>query len=154
MDLTLEEGQVAVIGCRPDNLRGLGSLGTFLFSQAAAGNEERHQRLVLIWASRNLTGVIAEAPKGGDQPRRSRRLMAAPDEPPANPAPPDPAPPRIPGPPQPTARPARPAAAPARSAAAPAKAPASPAASDAATGSAQPPNAQSAPPLPNPGSSQ
>ena len=48
IDLLLEEGQVAVIGCRPDNLR---SLGTFLFSQPGAENEERHQRLILIWAS-------------------------------------------------------------------------------------------------------
>jgi hypothetical protein len=99
VDLVLEEGQVAIIGSRPENLR---SLGTFLFSQQAAENEERHQRLVLIWASRNMAGVIAEAPKGGDRPKLFRRLVAAPDEPPPNPAPPDPAPPPIPPPPDPT----------------------------------------------------
>lgn len=139
VDLSLEDGQVAIIGCRPDESR---SLGTFLFSVAAEGNEERHQRLVLIWASRNLNGVIAEAPKGGGRPKRSRRPVAAPDEPPANPAPPDPTPPRIPGPPRPTASSNRPASAPARSAAA------GPPASGAPTGSAQPPDSQPGPPLP------
>lgn len=99
VDLVLEEGQVAVIGCRPDDPR---SLGTFLFSQPAGENDERHQRLILIWASRNMTGVVAEAPKGGDRPKLFRRMVGAPDEPPANPAPPDPAPPPIPGPPPPT----------------------------------------------------
>ncbi len=148
VDLNLEERQVAVIGCRPDNQA---SLGTFLFSQAAVENDERHQRLVLIWASRNLTGVIAEAPKAGDRPKLFRRLVGAPDEPPANPAPPDPAPPRIPGPPRPTAPSARPASAPARSAAAPAKAQASPPTSDPAPSSAKPPDAQSVPPLPETG---
>jgi hypothetical protein len=99
VDLVLEEGQVAVIGCRPDDPK---SLGTFLFSQPAGENDERHQRLILIWASRNMTGVVAEAPKGGDRPKLFRRMVGAPDEPPANPAPPDPAPPPIPGPPAPT----------------------------------------------------
>jgi hypothetical protein len=150
VDLSLEEGQVAVIGCRPDKR----TLGTFLFSPAAAENVERHQRLVLIWASRNLNGVIAEAPKGGDRPRRFRRPKAAPDEPPANPAPPDPTPPQIPGPPKPTAPSARPAAAPAKSAAAPAKAQTSSPASGAAPTSGQTPDAQSVPPLPGPSSSQ
>ena len=103
VDLVLEEGQVAVIGCRPENLR---SLGSFLFSQPAAENEERHQRLVLIWASRNMTGVIAEAPKGGDRPKLFRRLVAAPDEPPA-PAQPDPPRRRSRPPPDPTTKPAR-----------------------------------------------
>ena len=40
VDLVLEEGQVAVIGCRPEDPQ---SLGTFLFSQSAAENDERHQ---------------------------------------------------------------------------------------------------------------
>jgi hypothetical protein len=152
VDLSLEDGQVAIIGCRPDKMK---SLGTFLFSQTAADNDERHQRLVLIWASRNLTGVVAEAPKGGERPRRFRRQATPPDEPPANPAPPEAAPPRIPGPPQPTAPSTRPAAAPAKSAAAPAKAqtPANPPAPAATPGSAQPPENQSVPPLPDPGSS-
>jgi hypothetical protein len=103
VDLVLEEGQIALIGSRPENLR---SLGTFLFSQPAAENEDRHQRLVLIWASRNMTGVIAEAPKGkgGDRPKLFRRPVTAPDEPPPNPAPPDPAPPPIAPPPAPTSK--------------------------------------------------
>jgi hypothetical protein len=93
VDLVLEEGQVAIVGCRPDNVR---SLGTFLFSQPSAENEERHQRLVFIWASRNMTGVIAEAPKSSDRPKLFRRLVGSPDEPPPNPPPPDPAPPPVP----------------------------------------------------------
>ena len=120
IDLLLEEGQVAVIGCRPDNLR---SLGTFLFSQPGAENEERRQRLILIWASRNLPGVVAEAPKGGDRPKLFRRLMGASDEPTPSPALPDPAPASIPAAPVPTAS-TKPGAAPARPAATPAKSPA------------------------------
>ena len=62
------------------------SLGTFLFSQAAAENEERHQRLVMIWASRNLNGIIAEGPRRrSDRPKLFRRLVDVPDEPPATP---------------------------------------------------------------------
>ena len=61
VDLVLEDGQVAVIGCRPENPA---QPRQFLFSESAAENDERHQRLILIWASRNLTGVIAEPPKG------------------------------------------------------------------------------------------
>lgn len=99
VDLVLEEGQVALIGSRPENQR---SLGTFLFSQQAAENEDRHQRLVLIWASRNMNGVIAEAPKGGDRPKLFRRGAVSPVEPPPTAPPPDPAPPPIPPPPEPT----------------------------------------------------
>jgi hypothetical protein len=99
MDLILEEGQVAIFGCRPENVQ---NLGTFLFSQPLVENEERHQRLVLVWASRNLSGVVAEAPKAGDRPKLFRRLVGAPEEPPPNPPPPDPAPPSIPGAPDPT----------------------------------------------------
>jgi hypothetical protein len=150
IDLVLEERQVAVIGCRPDNLR---SLGTFLFSQSAAENQERRQRLILIWASRNLTGVVAEAPKGGDRPKLFRRLVGAPDEPPPNPAPPNPAPPPMPAPPSPTTPSARPAAAPAKSATTPAKSQAKPAAPAAPRSAAPPPDASSVPPLPG-GSNQ
>lgn len=99
VDLVLEEGQVAIIGSRPENLQ---SLGTFLFSKQPAENAERRQRLVLIWASRNMAGVIAEAPKGSGRPKFLRKLVAPPDEPPANPAPPDPGPPAIAPPPEPT----------------------------------------------------
>lgn len=99
VEVVLEEGQVVIIGSRPENLQ---SLGTFLFSQKGAENEERHQRLVLIWASRNMAGVIAEVPKGADRLKLFRRKAGPPDEPPANPAPPDPAPPPIEPPPEPT----------------------------------------------------
>jgi hypothetical protein len=106
VDLLLEENHIAVIGCRPDNLR---SLGSFLFSQPAAENDERHQRLILIWASRNMQGVIADMPKGEERPRLLRRLKGAP-EPSPNTEPPDMAPPSIPGPPAPTPPSTRPAA--------------------------------------------
>jgi len=99
VDLVLEEGQVAIIGSRPENLQ---SLGTFLFSKQAAENAERRQRLIMIWATRNMAGVVAEAPKGADRPRFLRKRVAPPDEPPANPAPPDPGPPSIPPTPEPT----------------------------------------------------
>ncbi len=65
VDLLLEENHIAVIGCLPDNRR---SLGSFLFSQPAAENDERHQRLILIWASRNMQGVIADTTKGDERP--------------------------------------------------------------------------------------
>ena len=96
VDLVLEEGQVAVIGCRPENQQ---SLGTFLFSQPAAENEERHQRLVLIWASRNMNGVIAEPPRAAIAPSCSDALVVAPDEPPADPGPARPGPAADPPPP-------------------------------------------------------
>ena len=50
----LEPGQVAVIGCRPEQKRGL---GTFFFTQAVAHSDQRLEKLILIWASRNLQGV-------------------------------------------------------------------------------------------------
>ena len=121
MDLVLEEGQVAVIGCRPENPQ---SLGTFLFSQPAAENDERHQRLVLIWASRNLTGVIPEASKAAAAivpscsvassgpgraaaepgPARPGPADDRPDRPSPTPRTPAPGPPRAPAKAAPTAR--------------------------------------------------
>jgi hypothetical protein len=145
IDLLLEEGQVAVIGCRPDNLR---SLGTFLFSQPAAENQERRQRLILIWASRNLPGIVAEKPKGGDRPKLFRRLVGAPDEPTPSPALPDPVPASIPAAPVPTA-PTRPGSAPSRTAATPAKSQANAPAPDAPQSAAPPSDASSAPALPD-----
>ncbi len=118
---------MAVIGCRPDDPR---SLGSFLFSQPGAENQERRQRLILIWASRNLPGVVAEVPKGGDRPRLFRRLIGAADEPTPSAALPDPAPASIPAAPVPTA-PTKPGAAPARPAVPPAKSQASAPAPDA-----------------------
>jgi hypothetical protein len=145
IDLILEEGQVAVIGCRPDNLR---SLGTFLFSQPGAENQERRQRLILIWASRNLPGVVAEAPKGGDRPKLFRRLVGATDDPTPSPALPDPAPASIPAAPVPTAS-TKPGAASARPAAPPAKTQATAPAPDAPQSAAPPSDASSVPPLPD-----
>ncbi len=145
VNLVLEENQVAVIGCRPDNPR---SLGTFLFSQTSAENEERHQRLILIWATRNMNGVVAEPPKGSDRPKLFRRLIGAPpDEPAPTAALPDPAPPGIAPPPKPTPT-ARTAGAPAKSAAGVAKSPAKAEAADAPQSAAPPPDAGSVPPLP------
>lgn len=93
-DLTLEDGQVAILGTNPESIQ---SLGTFLFSPRLAENQERRQRIVLIWASRNMNGVIA-APKA-DRPKRPRPAIA---EPRPNPAPPDPTPPPIPPTPPPS----------------------------------------------------
>ncbi len=99
IDLMLEPGQVAVIGCRPESQ---GSLGSFLFSKSPAENDQRHQKLILIWASRNLTGVIGEAPRTSDRPSLLRRLVGAPPPPPSLPdQTPKPAPAPEPGPARP-----------------------------------------------------
>lgn len=104
VDLVLEDGQYAIFGARPEKQR---SLGSFLFSQAGAENEERHQRLVIIWASRNMNGIIADGPKAkkDDRPKMFRRLVNVPDGPPPAPAAPDPKPPSIAPPPDPTSKP-------------------------------------------------
>jgi hypothetical protein len=80
VDLELEPGQVAVVGCRPDSPS---SLGSFLFSESPSDRDQRHQRLILIWASRNLNGVIAEATKPNDRPKLFQRLVGPPAELPA-----------------------------------------------------------------------
>ncbi len=70
VNLVVESGQVVVIGCRPEQKRGL---GTFMLTQAQAHSDQRMQRLILIWASRNLTGVgDPAAPKASDRPRFER----------------------------------------------------------------------------------
>jgi hypothetical protein len=104
VDLVLEDGQYAIFGARPEKQR---SLGSFLFSQAGGENEEQHQRLVILWASRNMNGVIAEGPssKNDDRPRMFRRLVDFPDGPPPPAAAPDPKPPSIAPPPDPTSKP-------------------------------------------------
>lgn len=56
--LTLEPGQVAVIGCRPEGAR---SLGAFLFTHPEPNSDRLLQKLVLIWASRSSLG-LAGAP--------------------------------------------------------------------------------------------
>jgi len=72
--LVLEPGQVAVIGCRPEQKR---SLGTFMLTQTVAHSDQRMEKLVLIWASRNLQG---QGPNDrgsnvSDRPRLFKRLM-------------------------------------------------------------------------------
>jgi hypothetical protein len=83
-DLVLETGQVAVLGCRPESQR---SLGSFLFSEAASESGPSHQRLILIWASRNLPGVIDEKSKGHDRPKLFKRPLGPPPIPAPPPAP-------------------------------------------------------------------
>jgi hypothetical protein len=90
VDLVLEASHVAVIGCRPDNRRNLGS---FLFGEAGSEDGQRHQKLILIWASRNLPGVIDEKSKTNDRPRLFKRMVAPPPVPPSPPSPPPPSPP-------------------------------------------------------------
>jgi hypothetical protein len=71
--LVLEPGQLAVIGCRPDQKR---SLGTFFFTQAVAHSDQRIEKLILIWASRNLQGQGPED-RGSttlDRPKLFKRL--------------------------------------------------------------------------------
>jgi hypothetical protein len=72
-NLALENGQVAVIGCRPEQKR---SLGSFLLTQVGADGDPHRQKLILIWASRNLEGVIAEqSSKSNDRPKLFKRLV-------------------------------------------------------------------------------
>jgi hypothetical protein len=72
--LVLEPGQVAVIGCRPEFKRALGS---FMLTQAVANSDQRIEKLVLIWASRNLSGPMNsdDEPKTSDRPKLFQRLM-------------------------------------------------------------------------------
>jgi hypothetical protein len=64
-NLVLEPGQVAVIGCRPEKER---SLGAFLFTPTESHGDQKRQKLVLIWASRNQVGVVGEKHARGDRP--------------------------------------------------------------------------------------
>ena len=95
VDVMLEPGQVAVLGCRPEIQR---SLGSFLFSESPVDTDQRQQRLILIWASRNQSGVMDDRAKTSDRPKRFQK----PVEPQAEPSPPDktpkPAPAPDPGP--------------------------------------------------------
>ena len=56
-NLVLETGQVAVVGCRPEQER---SLGAFLFTQSDAHGDQRRQKLILVWADRNQLGTLGE----------------------------------------------------------------------------------------------
>ncbi len=71
--LTLEPGQCAVIGCRPEQKR---SLGAFLFTQGEANAEQRRQKLIMVWASRNQLGAIGEKPAKSDRPRPAQKSRA------------------------------------------------------------------------------
>jgi hypothetical protein len=88
-DLTVETGQVVVMGCRTESQR---SLGSFLFSETATESGPGQQRLILIWASRNLPGVLDEKSKDNDRPRLFKRPVG-PLPPPASPTTPAPTPP-------------------------------------------------------------
>ncbi len=80
-NLTLEPGQVAVIGCRPEMKR---SLGTLFFTQPVAHSDQRLEKLILIWASRNLQGMGPNdrSSKATDRPTLFKRLVGAPPAPP------------------------------------------------------------------------
>jgi hypothetical protein len=52
--LSLQPGQVAVLGCRPEKER---SLGTFLFTQPEVNSDRLLQKVLLIWASRSSQGL-------------------------------------------------------------------------------------------------
>ena len=74
--LTLQPGQVAVLGCRPDKQR---SLGTFLFTQPEVNSDRLLQKVLLIWASRTSQGLPTlepvdppDMPQPPDQPAKGR----------------------------------------------------------------------------------
>jgi hypothetical protein len=71
--LVLGPGQVAVVGCRLEQER---SLGAFLLTQAETHGDQRRQKLVLVWASRNLLGVVGEKPAKTDRPVPSTTLKS------------------------------------------------------------------------------
>jgi hypothetical protein len=52
--LTVQPGQVAVLGCRPDKLR---SLGTFLFTKPELNSDRLLQKVLLVWATRSSQGL-------------------------------------------------------------------------------------------------
>jgi len=86
--LVLEPGQVAIIGCRPEYKRGLGS---FLLTQAVAHSDQRIEKLILIWASRNLQGQGLKDRESNmtDRPRLFKWLMGPAPTPNAKPTAPN-----------------------------------------------------------------
>jgi len=93
-NLVVEPGQVVAIGCRIEQKR---SLGSFLFTQAVAHSDQRIQKLILIWASRNMEGIIEKVASASDRPKPFRRPTVSKPAAPggqtaAPPAPPAPAP--------------------------------------------------------------
>jgi len=81
VNLVVEPGQAIAIGCRPEQKR---SLGTFLFTQAVAHSDQRVQKLILIWASRNMEGIIEKGSKGNDRPKPFKRTSVSKSTSPAN----------------------------------------------------------------------
>lgn len=75
--LALEPGQVVAIGCRPEQER---SLGAFLFTQAEASADQKRQKLILIWASRNQLGAIKAKPSKTDRPVPSTERKVSKDQ--------------------------------------------------------------------------
>jgi hypothetical protein len=78
VSLSLQSGQVAVIGCDISQLR---SLGSFLLSNREDQDDQAVQRIILIWARRNQAGVI-EADKSqfaANRPIAPRSEMPARD---------------------------------------------------------------------------
>jgi hypothetical protein len=58
--VTLQPGQVAVVGCDPDRR---GSLGAFLFTQPEPNSDRLLQKVLLVWASRTNLGEPGSHPK-------------------------------------------------------------------------------------------
>ena len=89
----LEPGQIAVIGCRPEYKR---SLGSFMLTESVAHSDQRLEKLVMIWASRNLQGQGDNDGTSSttDRPRLFKRLIGPTPSPTiAKPAPPPEIPP-------------------------------------------------------------
>jgi hypothetical protein len=80
VNLVLEPNQVAVIGCKTERSA---SLGSFLMTQNEPNSDQKWQKLILVWASRNMSGVMAEKAKASDRPKRTKRkssLFPEPEE--------------------------------------------------------------------------
>jgi hypothetical protein len=91
--IVLAPGQIAVIGYRPEFKR---SLGSFMLTESVAHSDQQVEKLVMIWASRNLQG---DGDNDGttnttDRPKLFKRLMGPMPSPTI--AKPGPPPPEIP----------------------------------------------------------
>jgi hypothetical protein len=73
--LIVQPGQVAVLGCRADKER---SLGTFLFTEPEANSDRLLQKVTLIWASRSSQDLPTLEPvEPPDMPHSSRQKEKA-----------------------------------------------------------------------------
>lgn len=72
--ITLQPGQIAVIGCDPERR---GSLGAFLFTHPEANSDRLSQQVLIVRASRSNLGV----PGSGPTPRSVLDPVEAPDLP-------------------------------------------------------------------------